>query len=664
MHNKTYNLDIDELLASDNITDMLNDDELDYIGKYILEGINNDLDSRKAWEDDMDEWIKLAAQVREEKSYPWADAANVKYPILTIAATQFAARAYSALLSGPDYVQGRVIGPDTTGEKRAKAIRIGKHMSFQLKEDMDEWEEDTDRLLHTLPITGTAFKKTYYDPTLGRNVSEFVGPKELIVDYHARSLESAYRKSHILYYNKNKLEGLTRAGVYRTLEDALPDPDSQTPVTNADASQNVHKGQPDEGSTYNLYECHTWYDLDGDGYEEPYIITIHKDTGTVLRIVSGLSTKEDAITYAEDGSIATMQQKQYFTGFIFIPDPSSGVYGLGFGALLGPLNISINTLINQLLDAGTLSNMQSGFLASNMQPAGGDLSFRPGEWKIINAYGSSIKDGIVPLPVRDPSNVLFSLLGMLEGASMKMASVVDVLTGEIPGQNTKATVVMTAVEQGLKVFSSIYKRCHRSLKKEYKKLYDLNAEFLPFESYLSVFDLEEGTIKQADYTKGDNDVIPYSDPNVSSEQQRILKVQVIGDLLQLGTINVQEYTKRFLEATDQPNIESLLAVPKPQPDPVLVLEAEKFKHEKDMSIWKMQLESIEVDIKSAQARTKSILDLAKAEGEEIGQQNELYSNYFDKLIKQEELLMQRRRDMIDERLATKQMQQQAAQPQQ
>jgi len=668
--NNEYNLDFDELVASDNATDMLDQDQLDYLGGYICEGVKNDLTSREGWEQDIDEWLKLAAQVREDKSFPWPDSANVKYPILTIASTQFASRAYSALLSGPDYVQGRVIGRDETGEKRAKAIKIGKHMSYQLKEEMTEWEQDMDRLLHTLPITGTAFKKSYYDPALLRNVSEFVSPKDLIVDYHAKSLEKAYRKTHILNYTQNELVSLMRSGVFHEYtEDELQRPESTQPRTTHDSSQNMKQSQTDKSSTHELYECHTWLDLDGDGYEEPYIITVHRGSEKVMRIVSSIAYGEEAVQKNEDDEIYYIAQKQYFTGFIFIPDPSSGVYGLGFGSLLGPLNVSINTIINQLLDAGTLSNMQSGFIASNIQPKSGDTSFRPGEWKVVNSYGADIQSGIVPLPVREPSNVLFSLLGMLENASMKMASVVDILTGEIPGQNTKATVAMAAIEQGLKVFSSIYKRCHRSLKEEYQLLYNENAMFLPVESYVSIFDAQgdaPDTIKQTDYEVGSNDVVPYSDPNVSSEQQRLAKIQVLGELLSLGTINREEYTRRFLEATDQPNIEALMDIPDPGPDPRVMLEMEKFKHDKDMDIMDRKFKAIELDIKANQARIDGILKLAKAEGEEAGLQNDMHNKYLDQLMATESQLMQKRKDMFDMKLAEKaqaeQEQTQAQQP--
>jgi len=269
-----YNLDFKKITEGEaELVTMLSDEKLEHIGNLVVDGIDNDLNSRSGGEKDVDEWLKLAAQIREDKSFPWPDSANVKYPILTIAATQFAARAYSALLSGPDYVQGRVIGPDASGNKMAKAIKIGKHMSYQLKEEMTSWESDTDRLLHTLPITGTAFKKTYFDSAKGAPVSEYVSPKDLIVNYHAKSLEQAYSKSHILELTSNELQSMIISGIYKDWGEEMEV--NITPLmTNADDSQNITPGVADAASTYRLYECHTWLDLDGDGYEEPYIITV------------------------------------------------------------------------------------------------------------------------------------------------------------------------------------------------------------------------------------------------------------------------------------------------------------------------------------------------------------------------------------------------------
>jgi len=437
---------IDEILTAENVVDLLSEDDLQTMGVELRASIEADLDSRRDWEDNIDEWIKLATQVVDEKSFPWPGASNVKYPLLATAATQYAARAYSALLPGVNLVKGRVVGFDPDGSKRSRAIRIEKHMSYQLLEEMPEWEGDMDRLMHVLPIVGTAFKKTYHNPLLQRHVSELVLPKDLVVNYHAKNLQSAPRKTHIMYMTSNEIEEFYRIGLYKEPDKELRPTVVVKKKSNSDDTQSMHASAREKPDTYEIHECHCWWDLDGDGYAEPYIVTLHPDSKQVLRIFPRFV--EDSVLYTEDGRVSRITPDEYFTSYIFIPDPNSGVYGLGFGNLLGPLNHSLNTLINQLVAAGTLANTQGGFIAKNLKLKGGTHAFGPGEWRITNAYGDDIRKGIVPLPVNDPSSTLFSLLGLLESAGMKLASVADIMTGDMGGQNTKATVAMAAVEPG------------------------------------------------------------------------------------------------------------------------------------------------------------------------------------------------------------------------
>lgn len=661
-----FKLSLDKILSSDNLAADLNDEQLRNIEAQLSSGIKADLQSREGWEQDADEWVKLAAQVREQKSYPWKDASNVKYPILTIASMQFAARAYPALLSGPKLVNGRVIGYDPDGSKARKASRISKHMSYQVRNIMKGWERDMDRLLHALPLIGTAFKKTYFDPLLQRNVSELVNAKELVVNYYASSLEDAERKTHILYYTSNQVQERITSEIFIKPKNKLTTLSSKPRKVNADATQNLSASRDDK--IIELYECHCYLDLDGDGYEEPYIVTIHSDTMQILRIFRRFG--EVDIVQNEAGNIIRISPKEYFTSYIFIPDPNSGVYGLGFGSLLGPLNLSINTLVNQLIDAGTLNNMQGGFLSSSFQISAGDLDWEPGEWKIVNSYGNDIRQGIVPLPSQAPSSVLFNLLNMLEGATMRIASVTDILSGEVPGQNTKATVAMNAVEQGLKLFSSIYKRCHASLSEEMMKCHALNAEFLQEEEYLAILDKEEDggqKVTRDDYNTGDYDIVLSADPNVSSDQQRITKVQALFDIMQLGHVNPMEVTKQYLEATDQPNIEALMTMPPPPGPPAEIVLAQQelahkiekdtkdFEHRQRMDYFDRELRSIEVDLKGIDTRVGAILDIAKAEGEEEGRQLGEYRNYLDQISKQEEVLIKKKNAIIDQKLKEEQM---------
>ena len=653
-------MNIEKILASDNLAEDLSEEQLKDIEQTLTSGIKADEESRKGWEQDVEEWINLATQVRDTKSFPWQDASNVKYPILTIASMQFAARAYPALLSGPNLVHPKVNGYDQDGSKAKKASRVGKHMSYQVRNQMGRWEPDMDRLLHSLSLVGTQFKKIYFDPLLQRNVAELVGAQELLVNYFASSLEDAERKTHILYYTKNQVRERITSGLFVEPEKELTPFKDKKKKINPDKTQNMRATEDD--SIVELFESHCFLDLDGDGYAEPYIVTLHRDTMQVLRIAPRF--KAESITYNKKEDIIRIAPKEYFVSYIFIPDPNSGVYGLGFGSLLGPLNNAINTLVNQLIDAGTLSVLQGGFLSSNLQLQAGDLEWDPGEWKIVNSYGSDIRQGIVPLPAPPPSSTLFNLLGMLETASMKIASVTDILTGEVPGQNTKATVSNNAIEQGLTLFSSIYKRQHFSLSNEMMMIHDLNAEFLEEEEYLAILDKEEDggqKITREDYNTKDYDLNLSADPNVSSDQQRLSKVQALFEAMNLGHVNPAEVTKQYLEATDQPNIEGLMTMPEPGPPPIelQVLQAEsehkiakeqwETKHREKMETWDREIASYRIDLEALKINAQAILDLAKAEGEEEGRQLGEMRNYLDQIRSETEQVRKNKKDAMDAR---------------
>ena len=462
-------------------------------------------------------------------------------------------------------------------------------MSYQLLQEMTEWEEEMDRLLFALPIVGTMFKKTYFSSSKDRNVSEVIYPKELVVNYWSKSLEDAPRITHELKFTENDIRERVIDGRFID-QDLQPASNPPSMATVSEGAEGVQKPQEkDETSPYIALEQCCYMDLDKDGYAEPYIVTIDEESQKVLRIVPRF-TQEDVKYFGK--KVLRITPTEYYTKFSFIPSPDGGFYDIGFGILLGPINETINSLINMLLDAGTMSNMQTGFIAKGLRIKGGATSFVPNEWKPVNAVNGDLSKGFFPLPVREPSQVLFSLLGMMTEAGEKLSSVTEIMTGDIPGQNTKATVAMAAIEQGMKVFSSIYKRIHRCLSKEYKKLYILNSVFLEQEMYFQVLDAGQEGAEQVginDYNLAEIDVLPTSDPNVATQEQAIAKIQALQELLSMGTINPQEYTKRMLEATEQPNIEALMQMPEPQPNEEFEFEKEKFEDESERA-W-AELES-------------------------------------------------------------------------
>jgi len=628
-------MELNKALDSINIADSLDKDQLIKIGNQVVSGYETDCDSRKPWEEDLKNWTDLALQVTTQKTFPWPNAANIKYPLLATAAMQFAARAYPTLIpSNGKLVKCRVIGSDMDGQKTARANRISTHMSYQLLDEMDGWEEDMDKLLISLPIAGTCFKKTYWDSAKQKNCSKLVLPKTLVVNYYCRNLDDAERITEILHLTKRKIKERQNQGIYLEVDIGDPSADSLDPTTSVNGAFQ-RTANDDETTPYVILEQHTYLDLDEDGYSEPYIITVEEASKKVLRIVPRFDS--DGVAVGENGKIVSIEAIQYYTKYGFIPNPDGGFYDIGFGRLLGPLNNSANTIINQLVDAGSLSNLQAGFIGKGLRIKMGESRFQPGEWKAVNAVGDDLKKQIFPLPVREPSQVLFNLLDLLLKSGKELASVAEIFVGKMPGQNTPATTTMATIEQGMKVFTAVYKRVYRALTSEFRKIYKLNRTYMNIEEYVSVLD---EPVPQSDYQGPVDDIIPGADPTAVSSQEKQQKVQALMQLLQLGTIDPMAVTQLYLEAHEIPEPQKYMRQPQPQPDPKM--EAIKAKAQVDQqkaqidmqtAEHKMQLERAtkeqEMQMKAAQLQQElqakqmqAVLD-AKLSQAEVGQKMQL-----------------------------------------
>jgi chaperonin GroES len=590
------------LLASTNLADTMSEDKLEEIGATCKAGFERDLRSREDWERELDEWTDLAMQIRTEKTFPWPKASNVKYPLLSTASMQFAARAYPSLIpSNGKVVQGTVIGKDPTGQKRAKADRVATYMSYQLMHDMHKWEEDMDKLLMMLPIIGTVFKKTFYDANKEKIKSCLIGPKDLVVDYWAHSLEEAERVSEIMAMTPRQLKERQRKGLFLDVDLGQ----QPQPQTDNNERTNPFDGAVDETTPYTLIEQHRFLDLDDDGYEEPYVVTFHKESGTVLRIVARFD--EDGIE-ERDGKVVRITPHHYYTKFSFVPNPDGSFYSLGFGVLLGPINEAVNSLINQLVDAGTLSNMQGGFIGKGLRLKMGEQRFSPGEWKTVNSTGDDLRKNIVALPAKDPSNVLFQLMGSLITSGKELASVAEIFTGKMPGQNTPATTTMATVEQGMKVFTAVYKRCYRSLDEEFKKIYRLNGIYLDPQTELAVLDEPIGP---DDFQDESYDICPAADPSAVSQQEKLMKAQGLIEIMGMapGMLNPIEVVSRVLEAQEQPNWQQLFTqevqqsgqLPPPPPDPKMIVMQQKAQADQQMASLRMQEKQQDMELKRRDA---------------------------------------------------------------
>lgn len=667
-------LTIWDLQKADNIEPLLSAERSAEIGRDVVQGYETDKNSRKEWEERMESAIKLALQMVETKNYPWQNASNVKFPLITIAALQFSARAYPALVKAPDLVKYRVNGEDKNGQKAARAARVSRHMSYQLTEQDENWEEDFDKALLALPILGTIFKKSFFDAVEGYNCSKLVLPQNLVVNYYARTIEDCERKTECFELYDREIKQRQLKGLYSEKE-LLVAASTATPRL-TDKRQGLTPPPNDKSRPRELLEQHNYLDLDEDGYPEPYVVTADKTSKKVLRIVARFARVETEQSVAiekltdqqkaigiqieqivasippptgnetqqvlaamklvqgqveelntqarilqgqidalkadnqQNPRVLCVNPEEHFTKYGFIPSPDGGFYDLGMGALLGPLNDSVNTLINQLIDAGTLQNLQGGFIGKGAQIKGGKLTFQPGEWKRVNVAGQTLKDSIVPLPVAQPSAVLFQLLSLLVTYAERVASVNDAMSGSNPGQNTPAFNMSTMLEQGLQVFNGIFKRLYRAFRRELKKLYVLNRVYLNPIEYFETLD-GPAQVLQNDYSGDERDVYPATDPNAFSNMENLMKATFLGERSKVTPgYNIPVVERRILEAMNIPDIQEIYPVdeqgnPKIQPPPNPEIQLQVSEEQRKTLESKARIE-----INTAEAASKMDVDRA------------------------------------------------------
>lgn len=670
MTTKNAKLELKKIIASPNVAKLLTEEQLQTLGEKVVTGYNADCSSRSQWEDRMADAIKLALQLKEAKTFPWTNASNVKFPLLTIAALQFLARV-SLMTKGRNLAKVQHVGMDVDGMKAMQASRISRHLSLQLTEDDTNWVNSDEQAKFACSLLGSAFKKTYYDSVGGINISEHVPAMDFVVDYFTKDIDKARRATHLIELSANAMQERVRRGLFCELWDGSTSAaaiEKRLLAQVADDAQGTHLvGEVPEGF-FQALEQHCWEDLDGDGYEEPYVVTVRRDTGQVLRIVARFSDTGDihrvndlevlrldqqamgvtdlkeqsrleramkVLEDAPDNHIVRIDPQLFFTRYLFIPSPDGGVYGLGLGALLGPLNQSVDTLVNQLIDAGTMSNTAGGFLGRGVKLKSGKNTFDPFEWKPVDSTGNDLKNNIFPLPVREPSAVLFQLLGMLVTYSEKLSGATDIMSGISPGQNTPAETSRNTVEQGMMLFSGIYGRMYRGFTEELRKCYTLNRLYLS--SSPKFFELTEGPnalLLPTDYDSNHQRIFPAASPEaVSKSQQR----EKAGLVLQLAGTQpgFDRYiaTKNFLEAHDVDDIDLLYPDPKgpkaiaPPQNPKIELEKAQLQQDAKEHSDTMQLAVLELrtavelnNAKIIELQAKAIKAVAEAQGVETGHQ--------------------------------------------
>jgi chaperonin GroES len=533
--------------SEDGADELIPQHELDKLSRQVDDGYVLDKASRADWDEQAGHAMEVAMQRREGKSYPFPNAANVQYPLITIAAEQFNARAYPAICTGPNVVRARISGADPQGQKAARSTRIQQFLSHQIIDGMQgRWEHDMDVLLYQLPIIGSAIKKTYWDTALDTPITEMISSFDFYVNSNTRNLRYCPRMTHRFSLYPYEVEERMRDGRFLDLDlDAIGDSsDDQSPIW--------------------FIEQHCYYDLDGDGYAEPWIVTQIEQGAELARVVAGF----DPLDIVHDGKqIIRIPRVEYFTAFYFLPDPEGGFYGIGYGSMLRSFGDVIDTSFNQMLDAGNLQNAGGGWIGDGLdfQSESEEFRFEPGRYYTVNTDGKDIRQQIVNMEFPGPSPVLMNLLTMMMDTAKQMTSVQDILTGAASAQTMQPTTLMALIDQGLKAFTAVYKRIYDSLSAEFSMMYALNRRYLDdhvYQAYLGA----PATV-QEDFADDGCLVMPVADPNsVTMAQrmaraaflQRILEDPVLGKLL-----DPQDILHRILSAGDVEDIPSALAKPQP-----------------------------------------------------------------------------------------------------
>lgn len=590
----SINIDIDE------------EDRKD-LGRRVHEEYVLDDRSMSVWKDRMRRGIDLATMVKAEKTYPWPDASNVRYPLITSAALQFNARAYPAIVPADSPVKTKVFGEDPQGVKAERGERVKSFMNWQLTSQIPEWEPETDSLLTMLPIVGTMVRKVWFDPGRDRPRIKLCDAGKVIINNRVKTIRDAPRVSEELMLYPYEVEERIRSGVFREFD-----------------LEQSGTDDPDEAQKF--IEQHRREDLDGDGYAEPYIVTIYERTQEVVRIVANYELSD---IKKDESRVTSVTPRDYYIPYHFLPSMDGGFWGTGLGVLLGDISESINSLINMMLDAGHLASLGGGFVgAQNFRVKGTSVRLKPAEWKQVPAAGDDIRKGIVQMNFPGPDAVLFQMLGLLLEAGKEIASIKDVMTGDAGRANQPATTTLALIEQGMMVFTAAYKRIYRSLRAEFKMLCEINAENVAPGVYAAFHDIRDGEAAanpQADFSLADMDISPVADPQSVTSMQSLGRAQFLLELADAGKVEQGPAIRRVLEAAHIEDVDELLPEPDPQQQQMqMKLAADDIEHHRFMQQIEREEGAARIQKLLAEAKDKEMEALkAAAEIEQGAEKIEL-----------------------------------------
>jgi len=549
-----------------NLADDMDDDLLEDIAYKVIENFEADKDSRSEWESMFERGFDLLGLKLEEASEPFEGACTAVHPILIESAVKFQSKATQELFPPAGPVKSQIIG-DKTEEKEAQAERVKAFMNYQITDQMGEYFDEFERMLFHLPLIGSAFKKTYFDKSLNRPVSEFVPIDQFYISYYATDLRRADRYTHVIYRSPIEMQRDTVAGMYADVD--LPEasmPDQSAMAQKMDTILGLSPSSQHDPQ-YVLLEQHCYLDLpepfqEDDGLSLPYIVTIDYKSRQVLSVRRNYDIKDKR-----------REKKIFFTHYRFVP--GFGFYGLGLIHFLGNLTMTATAAMRGLVDAGQFANLPGGFKAKGLRIVGDNDPIAPGEWKEVEAVGNDLSKMIIPLPYKEPSQTLFQMLGFVSNAAQKFADSTEQVISDGASYGPVGTT-MALLEASSKFFSAIHKRLHKAQRDEFKILGRINYEYLPEES---MCELPEHSLKiyKTDFD-GRVDIIPVSDPNIPSNAHRMMMSQMALQLAQQsppGMFDMEELNRSILQTANVPNLDKIMpSKPSPVPlDPILDIMA-------------------------------------------------------------------------------------------
>ena len=543
-----------------NLAEYVDEDELSKLSSNLIDSIKGDLESRSEWEKTYTDGLKyLGMKFDESRSQPFQGSSGVVHPILAEAVTQFQAQAYKELLPAKGPVKTQILGQRTV-ETEAQANRVQEFMNYYIMNVMKDYDPELDQLLFYLPLAGSCFKKIYFDFALKRAVSKFIPPEDLIVPYEAPDMSSAERITHAITMSRNEVKKQQLSGFYINVDIPEESYESRDEITTEiNAIEGISPSYTEDRNR-TIYEVHTILDLEGfedtdqegepTGLKLPYIVTIDEQANQVLAIRRNYNPED-----------TSKNKINYFVQYKFLP--GLGFYGLGLSHMIGGISRATTSILRQLIDAGTLANLPAGFKARGMRIRDEAEPLQPGEFRDIDTTGGSLRENLIPLPIKEPSGVLMQLLGLLVDSGKRFASIGDMNVGDM-NQAMPVGTTVALLERGTKVMSAIHKRLHYAQKLEFNLLAKVFADYLPPE-----YPFETGSgsreIKVSDFDDR-IDIVPVSDPNIFSQSQRITMAQ---ELLQMvtsnpeihGPVGIYEAYSRMYSALGVDNVDSLLQPP-------------------------------------------------------------------------------------------------------